>query len=164
MKTLSLDRPAREALWSELEAMPEHLSQELGRLSPEQAARPGPDGAFSPVEQCWHLADLEREGFGVRIQRLLAEVEPHLPDFDGAAIARERRYGTKSLADGLDAFRKARRQNLRTLHSVPAEAWTRRGTQEGVGPVQLCDLPVLMAQHDAAHRQEIEAWRQANTV
>ncbi len=36
--------------------------------------------------------------------------------------------------------------------------WERSGVQEGVGPVSLVDLPVLMSQHDAAHRAEIDLW------
>jgi hypothetical protein len=30
--------------------------------------------------------------------------------------------------------------------------------QEGFGPVSLCDLPSMMAEHDDSHRREIEAW------
>jgi len=110
------------------------------------------------VEHCWHLADLEIEGFGERIRRLSEDVEPELPDFDGGRLAEERLYRTRSLADGIAAFRAARRENLRRLRSLTPEQWLRRGTQDGVGPVSLCDLPAMMAEHDAAHREEIEAW------
>jgi hypothetical protein len=37
--------------------------------------------------------------------------------------------------------------------------WPRTGSQDGVGPIALCDLPAMMAEHDAGHRQEIDAWR-----
>jgi hypothetical protein len=130
-------------------------------LPSADAARPGSDDTFAPVEQSWHLADLEREAFAVRIERLLAEIEPALPDFDGARVARERGYRSRSLAAGIAAFREARLRNVAVLRDVPAEAWTRRGAQEGVGPVSLCDLPTMMAEHDAAHRAEIEAWKRA---
>jgi len=29
---------------------------------------------------------------------------------------------------------------------------------ESVGPISLCDLPSMMAEHDASHRLEISAW------
>jgi hypothetical protein len=141
--------------------MPEWLYEAFAGLSPEDAAAPGPDAGFSPVAQCWHLADLEREGFAVRIQRLLTEENPQLPDFDGARIARERQYDRRSLLEGIAAFRGARHGNLAALRAVPSAAWTRAGTQDGVGRVALCDLPTMMAEHDAAHRGEIEAWRRA---
>jgi hypothetical protein len=41
------------------------------------------------------------------------------------------------------------------LQSLAKEQWNRSGCQEGVGKVALCDIPVMMAEHDAAHREEI---------
>ena len=49
----------QEELLVELEGMPRFLIETFGDLSGEAARRGGPDGTFSPVEQCWHLADLE---------------------------------------------------------------------------------------------------------
>jgi hypothetical protein len=148
----------RDELLSRLEAMTDFLEGAFGALSDADAVRPGPNGTFSPVEQCWHLADLEREGFGARIERLLGEDEPVLPDFDGDQIARDRNYRSRALADGLRSFRKARADNVARLRSVGDAAWTRSGTQEGVGRITLRDVPALAAAHDASHRSEIEAW------
>jgi len=158
MKYLMLAAPDRAALIERLAGMGAFLEERLATLDPDEATRPGPEGSFSPVEHCWHLADLEREGFGARIERLLAESEPRLPDFDGGRIARERRYRTRSLAEGLAAFRSARRSNLARLQALEGDAWSRAGTQDGVGRVMLCDLPSMMLEHDDAHRAEIEAW------
>ncbi len=152
----------RQALLAELEAMPEFLTGRFVDLSAEEARRGGPDGTFSPVEQCWHLADLESEGFGARIRRLLSEERPFLPDFDGARVARVRNYRARSLVEGLQAFRAARESNLALLRSVRDEAWSRGGVQEGVGEVRLSDIPRLMREHDASHKAEIVAWCQAN--
>jgi hypothetical protein len=110
------------------------------------------------VEQCWHLADLEREGYAVRIRRLLDETNPLLPDFDGTQVARERNYRARPLSDALLAFREARAANLAALRRAEAGDWLREGVQEGVGPVALCDIPAMMDEHDEAHRTEIEAW------
>jgi hypothetical protein len=161
MQYMKLNRTQQKELIAALAAMKAFLRDAFGSLSPDEARLPGPGNSFSAVEQVWHLADLEREGFGLRIRRLQTEAGPHLPDFDGAAIARERDYPSLSLADGLRAFEAAREANLRTLEALPLEAWTRSGTQEGVGAVSLCDLPAFMRQHDEAHRAEIDAWRKA---
>jgi hypothetical protein len=161
MKYLSRTTAERSDLLAGLEAMPQFLEERLGGLSPSEAGRPGPQDAFSAVEQCWHLAELEVEGFGRRIARLLAEDSPALPDFDGARLARERRYASRDLASGLAAFREARRRNLAVLRDLSETQWQRAGTQEGVGPLMLCDVPDMMAQHDDAHRAEIEAWSRA---
>jgi hypothetical protein len=148
----------RDALLAALEAMPEFLADRLGSLAPEVARRAGRDGTFSPTEHCWHLADLEREGYAVRIRRLLTEEEPFLPDFDGARVAEERQYREKSLQEGLDAFRRARLANVAVLRSVQSAQWSRPGIQDGVGRLTLGDVPRMMYEHDATHRNEIVEW------
>jgi len=147
----------QDSLLRGLGEMPDVLEATCAGLSPAEA-RIGEAVGLSPVEQCWHLADLEREGYGVRIRRLLAEDEPALPDFDGTRIATERDYKSLSLEDGLRAFRQARAENIAALLGLSDADWERRGTQEGVGRIGLCDVPAMMAEHDAAHREEIEAW------
>ena len=161
MQYMKLNPGEREALLASLSGMPEFVARTFSGLSPKQTLTPGPDGGFCPVEQVWHLADLEREGFAVRIEKLLHEPEPHLPDFDGTRVASERNYRSLSLTAGLAAFAEARRRNVEVLRGIGADSWTRRGTQEGVGRVSLCDMPGFMAQHDADHRAEIDAWRQS---
>ena len=154
--------PAQRAeLLASLAAMPAYLKETFCDLDPEQIRSRGPDGVFSPVEQVWHLADLEREGFAERIRRLRSEHEPSLPDFDGARIAAERNYPSLSLEEGLAAFSAARDRNLSVLRALDDQSWMRSGTQAGVGKLSLCDLPDFMLQHDSAHRDEIELWKKA---
>jgi hypothetical protein len=143
-----------------LETMPDYLERAARDIGPAAATAPGPDGGFSLLEQAWHLADLEREGFGARIDRLEREERPFLPDFDGARVARERDYPSRRLDEGLAAFRAARARNLDRLRTLPEPSWRRSGVQEGVGDVTLADIPVRMAEHDASHRQEIEVLRE----
>jgi hypothetical protein len=143
---------------AELLGMPSFIEQRFGNLPPELAALPDAVGGFSPVEHCWHLADLEREGFGVRITRLRHEDQPELPDFDGARIAAERRYREKPLLPAITAFWEARLANLAAFRSLDSSDWSRSGIHQGVGRVALKDLPRLMAEHDRGHRDEIEAW------
>jgi hypothetical protein len=158
MRYMQLNDADQTTLLERLGAMPTFLDDAFSGLSTADALIEGAD-SFSPVEQCWHLADLECHGYAVRIRRLLNEVEPELPDFDGARVAQERNYKSLSLADGLQAFRRARADNLAALRRVTASEWERRGTQEGVGPMGLCDIPVMMAEHDAVHRAEIDEWQ-----
>jgi hypothetical protein len=160
MQYMKLNDVEREELMRSLAGMSDFLAGAFAHLTAEQARTPGPGGAFAPVEQVWHLADLEREGFGLRIRRLQTEEHPHLPDFDGTKVAQERDYRSLSLSEGLNAFAVARLANLTALHAVSAEQWTRSGTQEGVGDVSLCDMPAFLLQHDAAHKSEIEEWWQ----
>jgi DinB family protein len=159
MEYMKLAPAQQDQLLEALLGMPDYLKSSFADLNPDEITARGSDGSFSPVEQVWHLADLEREGFGERIRRLLSEAEPQLPDFDGAKAAADRHYRTLSLDEGLSAFSEARRRNVDMLRDVAPDAWLRVGMQEGVGNVSLCDMPSFMCQHDAAHRREIEAWR-----
>jgi hypothetical protein len=154
MRTVTPDVERADA--ATLATMIEYVELAVARAGSRARLR-AHDGSFSMVEHVWHLADLEREGFGVRIERLAQEERPFLADFQGDVIARERAYHALSLEDGLAAFAAARRANLARLASVAAEAWAREGEQEGVGRVCLGDVPAMMAGHDAAHRGEIEA-------
>ncbi|HYZ89314.1 MAG TPA: DinB family protein [Myxococcales bacterium] len=140
-------------LFAELEAMPDLILRVFAGLPAELwRVRSGP---FAFVEHCWHLADLEREGFGARIETLLAEDDPFLPDFDGEKIAAERQYLVLRVDVALAAFAAARARNVSRLRAIAPEQWQRSGRQEGVGRVSLLDLPRRMVDHDLAHRNEI---------
>ena len=158
MQYMKLDDPGRTELLRDLAGMPGYLRESFESLPRDLLTTAGPNGIFSPIEQVWHLADLEKEGFGSRIDRLLSELDPQLPDFDGTAIAQARNYKSLSLAEGLERFSAARRANLERFRSVPDSAWLRSGVQSGVGKVSLCDMPVFLRQHDQAHQDEIRQW------
>jgi hypothetical protein len=159
MKYFKLNDGQRKELMESLADMKNFLIENFGSLTLEEARVPGPGDSFSPVEQVWHLADLEREGFGMRIRKLQSERNPHLSDFDGDKIAKERKYRSLSLLAGLRAFEEAREANLTFLKTLSLEDWSKNGTQEGVGEVSLCDMPVFINQHDRAHVDEILVWR-----
>ena len=154
------DNPGGMTAWegwlSELARMPDLLARLAPEFSGDRAGvRPAAD-AFSFVEHVWHLADLEEEGFGERIRRLLAEDRPELPDFDGARIAAERDYRSRGVPEGLGAFSEARKRNLALLRGLTAGQLARTGRQEGVGPLALGDMPAKMLEHDRSHRRELE--------
>jgi uncharacterized damage-inducible protein DinB len=144
-------------LLKELEGFPRFLVDALDTLGdPRARERPAPQ-SWSLAEQIWHLADLEREGWLVRIERLLSESAPALPDFDGDAIAEARDYRSKDPYLGLQRFRSARSATLARLRALNTEQWKRAGTLEGAGPLALADLPRRMREHDEGHRREIAA-------
>jgi hypothetical protein len=118
--------------------------------------RPGA-GGFAMVEQAWHLADLEHEGFGERIVRLMRDPEPELPDFRGQQVAQARRYLELEMAPALERFAAARAANVERLRSLSPDGWQRSGRQEGVGLVTMEQVVARMAAHDREHAGEIEA-------
>ena len=150
-----MNRRDFEALLVTLESTAALLSRAAATLSPAEARRRPAAGGFSLVENIWHLADLEREGYGLRIRRILAETNPALLNFDGDRIARERAYQERDADRGIVLFARARAQNLEALGRLSRSEWKRYGTQEGVGCVSLEDLPRMMAEHDRGHGVEI---------
>ena len=150
-----MNRRELETLFLTLESTPALLAKAAAELPEDRVRHRGTTGAFSFVEHVWHLADLEREVYGVRIRRLLSEDEPYLSNFDGERIAHERVYQRRDLADGLLAFAAARTRNLQVLRDVPHGDWGRTAEQEGVGVVALGDIPRMMVEHDREHEQEI---------
>lgn len=141
----------------ELRQMPEMVVQAARTLPGSLVADRPPDGGFAMIEHVWHLADLETDAYEVRIQRILREEEPALPNFDGEAAAAKRKYRSLRLRDGIKKFAGARQRNLAALCALEGDAWDRAGVQEGVGRVTLRDFPRLMHEHDLSHRTEVEA-------
>jgi hypothetical protein len=150
-----MNRRVLETLFLTLESTPALLAKAASELPEDRVRQRGTTGGFSFVEHVWHLADLEREGYGVRIRRLLSEDEPVLSNFDGERVARERVYQRRDLADGLVAFAAARTRNLQTLRDVTNGDWSRTAEQEGIGAVALGDIPRMMVEHDREHEREI---------
>ena len=158
MQYMRLNKQQQRDFLAELASMPNYLELAFADLAPHDRRRNGVDGSFSPIEHVWHLADLEQQGFAARIQRLKIEICPALENFEGARIAREGHYKQRSWTQGFNAFRHARSANLSSLRGLDKEQWLRRGTQQGVGDIGICDMPSLMGEHDDAHRSEINAW------
>ena len=123
-----------------LGAMPAFLEAALEAASADELAfRPG-EGELSLTEQACHLRDLEREGYLVRVRRILAEETPALEGFDGTAIARERDY----LA-------------LTALVSPRGPAELGRTALFEGRRITLEELVAMILEHDRGHREEIEA-------
>jgi hypothetical protein len=114
-------------------------------------------GGFALVEHAWHLADLETEGYAIRIARLLAEVNPSFADFRGEEIARERRYIELEIAPAVKRFIAQRTANVASLCAIGPDQWERCGQQEAVGEITVARVAQMMSEHDRGHASEIAA-------
>lgn len=112
-------------------------------------------GGFSLVEHAWHLADLETEGYGPRISRLLGESNPHFADFRGDEIAKQRKYNEQAIEPAVARFVARRVANVAALRAAAPDQMQRRGTQEGIGEVTLARVAEMMSEHDRGHAVEI---------
>jgi hypothetical protein len=154
-----LTRAELQSLTGFLAETPERVRQLTLDLSGADARwKPSPQ-EFSALENVCHLNDLEREGYALRIEKLMSEDQPFLPDFDGGKIAAERDYNDRQLALMLDAFTHSRENNLRAVSGLSADELQRGGTLETVGPITLESLLLKMREHDEAHLQELSDLR-----
>lgn len=147
-----------------LEETPRHIRQLAAEMTGQDLRwKPSPD-EFSVVEQVCHLRDLEREGYGARIKKMLAENGPQLPDFDGSRIAKERDYNHQDFESACREFALAREENVRVMKTLSPEQLNRSGVLEGVGTITLERLFQLMREHDQSHRQELNDLRERIAV
>ena len=139
----------------ELALFPLTLRNALTAAGPKLRIRAS-DGRFAMVEHLCHLADLESEGFGARIDKLLHEERPEWDEFDGEKIAMERNYLVQDADEALQRFVDARAANVARLRAAAGGDWERRGTHRGMGEVSLRQLAQAMVEHDRAHANDIE--------
>src|SRR5258708_16542870 len=91
MNARDFPRACLEEAIESLAAMPAFVGAALAECGEAIRVRPR-EGEFSLAEHASHLRDLEREGYLVRVRRMLSEDRPELASFDGAAVAASRDY------------------------------------------------------------------------
>ncbi|MDQ3819568.1 MAG: DinB family protein [Acidobacteriota bacterium] len=134
--------------------------RELSRgLASDELKRKPSTEEFSFLENVCHLRDIDRDGYTVRISKLLDEREPVLPDIDGAKLARSRDYNSEDFETALREFGSLRENNVRVLSLLQPESLSRSGMFEGVGQVTLKALAGMMREHDESHRAELRSLR-----
>jgi hypothetical protein len=137
-----------------LEQMPVFLEEALAAVSRDDYVSRPAAGEFSLVEQACHLRDLEREGYLVRVRRILSETLPALEGFDGAAVASERNYMAQDAHIAAQEFAAARREVVGLLAATTADDLDRAATFDEKR-ITLRDLVAMMEAHDEGHRGEI---------
>jgi hypothetical protein len=137
-----------------LAAMPVFVEAAVDSVSADALReKPAPQD-FCLLEHACHLRDLEREGYLVRVRRMLTEHVPALPSFDGAAVAAERNYMMQDAKAAARDFAAARRE-LGTMLAALTPADLEREAEFGGRRICLADLVHMICDHDREHRDEI---------
>jgi len=110
-----------------------------------------PSEAFTAIEQVCHVRDIEREGYHLRIRRILQEDTPLLASLDSEALAAARAYGRDDAAQALADFRQARATTLQLLAGLAPADLERTAVFEGYGPLTLRSLVHYLCSHDQQH-------------
>ncbi len=139
-----------------LGAMPAKL-KEIAAGLPQATWRSKPaGGGFSLVEHVCHLRDIDGDGYRVRLERMLAETGPSLPDIDGDALARQRDYLSQDLAAALAAFSSRRLEIVARLAKLTAEQRQRTGLMAGTTEITVDGLVDAMTAHDSEHLDQLD--------
>lgn len=110
-----------------------------------------PSEPFTAIEQVCHVHDIEVEGYHVRFQRTLSELNPILISIDGEALAKERSYATANADEVFAAFREARAKTMALISGLSSEQFNRTAEFEGYGPLSLRSLVHYLCSHDQQH-------------
>ena len=144
-----------ENLLDFLDEMPKFVRSVTASLTGDELRRKPSQAEFSFLEHVCHLRDIEQEGYRGRIDKLLTETEPFLPDIEGDKLARERNYNSQDFDEALAGFVHARRKNIRIIKTLSSDEMNRSGTFQNIGVITLEQLLMMMREHDEAHRQEL---------
>jgi hypothetical protein len=107
-----------------------------------------PDGEWGPNEAVRHLLAVENDVWRVRLARLATEDDPHwtwtepglAPGLDDA-----------SLLEILTAFARRRARSVAYVRALDEAGWTRSGTHETYGRLDVAGLLRLAIDHDEDH-------------
>jgi hypothetical protein len=144
-------------LIAEMSTMPDHLVRVMRQIPSDRMHwKPevwdgSPGETFSALEHICHVRDIERDGYHVRIRRLIEEESPSLVSLDGYEMARERRYADASWTQAAEEFRTARAQTVATIRGLTDAQLARTGTFAEYGELTLRGLLHYLRSHDQQH-------------
>ena len=138
-----------------LGAMPAKVKELAARIGRDRWRSKPARGGFSLVEHICHLRDIDGDGYRVRLDRMLMEQCPALPDIDGDRLARERGYQDQDLSAALDAFTATRWGIAARLAKLSSEERQRTGLMAGTTEITIEGLAGAMMAHDSAHLDEL---------
>lgn len=137
---------------AKLKAIVEAIPESQWRTAPKA-------GGFSLVGHLCHLRDIDGDGYRVRIERMLSEDRPALPDIDGDRLAVERDYQAQDARAALDAFTAMRWAIVGRLGKLDAGERQRIGLMAGINEIDIDGLVSAMLAHDSEHLDELAGLR-----
>lgn len=148
--TLSALEGTPTVLESLLKGLPADLSLWDERPDPER---------FTLREMIAHLADWELI-WKMRIERILAEDNPALPDIDEGQRAIDNDYARQNPLQNITRFRSGREATIKILQSMTDEQWERTAQRENIGEMSLSTFVTMMLAHDGYHTRQTAEWVQ----
>jgi hypothetical protein len=148
-----------------LRATPARLKAAIKGVPKAVLLWPPAPGKWSILEIVCHLRDMERDAYLARYRRILAEVEPPLPDVDGDLCSLLGDYRAQKPSLALREWLQLRRECLRLLAGVKGDQWDRAGVHAAAGRLTVSDFVRRQAiGNDEAHLGQIESIKRRHAV
>lgn len=122
-----------------------------------ESAGPPPEGEWSAEQIVAHLTSGD-EFWLARLNLLLSQREPFLPEFGKAADERMAELMERPVEENLDHFGDVRGQIVSMLMSMTLGDWDRKGTHEIHGERTIGDTVEAISDHDADHLDQLKRY------
>ena len=133
---------------------PDWVADRLGAAPANVAARPGP-GRWSALEVLGHLRDGDRDVYLPRLEVMLTQWRPDVPNIDLVGPDRVAGYANERPRDLLEDWRALRKRLVTRLAPLGREEWARVGVHSRRGSFPLGEMVRDWAEHDLSHRRQL---------
>ena len=143
------------ALLGALAEGPAWARARLTERSSEAWRRAPAPGRWSALEVVCHLADVDREVYLPRVERMRVETLPAFQSVDPPPWAEARKYREREPAAAIADWGEARERLIERLAPLRREDWARVAVHSVSGHVTLGDFVRGWTDHDLAHRRQM---------
>jgi carbonic anhydrase/acetyltransferase-like protein (isoleucine patch superfamily) len=133
---------------------PDWLAERLSAAPTRVSARPAAE-RWSALEVLAHLRDSDRDVYLPRLETMLTQTNPFVPDVDLLLRERVGAYSGLDAATVLAEWRALRKQLLTRLAPLGREDWARVGVHSLRGSFPLGEMVRGWVEHDLSHRRQL---------
>jgi carbonic anhydrase/acetyltransferase-like protein (isoleucine patch superfamily) len=133
---------------------PDWVADRLATAPDRVASRPAP-GRWSALEVLGHLRDADRDVYLPRLEVMLTQNTPAVPDIDLCGSARVAGHAAERARDLIEDWRALRKRLVARLAPLGRDDWARVGVHSLRGSFPLGDMVRGWVEHDLSHRRQL---------
>jgi hypothetical protein len=133
---------------------PDWVAERLDAAPSRVATRPAPE-RWSALEVVGHLRDADRDVYLPRLEVMLTQRTPQVPDIDLLGSERLAGYLGQPAREMLEEWRSLRARLLARLAPLGRDDWARVGVHSRRGSFPLGEMVRGWVEHDLSHRRQL---------
>jgi carbonic anhydrase/acetyltransferase-like protein (isoleucine patch superfamily) len=133
---------------------PDWVADRLAAAPARVVTQPAP-GRWSALEVLGHLRDADRDVYLPRLETMLTQRTPAVPDMDLLGRDRVAGYASQSAATLLEDWRALRKRLVVRLAPLGRDDWSRVGVHSRRGSFPLGEMVRGWLEHDLSHRRQL---------